>query len=193
MRTSLAALLTLLLPACSLTPQTTAPTNTSSETPAAQTEQRAAGANGIQTSKPAACETTSDCPERTVCQGGEGCEAVWTCEDAARCTRDLVPFCGCDGKTFHASSTCPARKFSRRGPCGLDERVAPQPVPCTSSSDCAEGEFCQGPEGCSVQWTCQPERPCTRDRRAFCGCDGTTFSASSTCPTRPYAHRGKCE
>ncbi len=193
MRTALATLLTLALSACSLTPQTTAPTNTSSESTAVPTEPPTTQPTGIQAAKPATCETSSDCPDSTVCLGAEGCEAVWTCEDATRCTRDLVPYCGCDGKTFHASSTCPARKFSRRGPCGPEERIAPQPRPCTTSNECAEGETCQGPEGCSVQWTCQPERPCTRDRRPFCGCDGTSFSASSTCPTRPYAHRGKCE
>ena len=65
--------------------------------------------------------------------------------------------------------------------------------PCSTSDDCPDGTFCIGPEGCDVQWTCQPFRPCTRDLRPYCGCDGQTFQSSGTCPERPYAHRGPCE
>ena len=66
---------------------------------------------------------------------------------------------------------------------------------CTTSADCAGGTQCLGGEGCAIPWTCQPAlgRPCTADYAPFCGCDGQTFGASSTCPDRPYAHRGPCE
>lgn len=68
------------------------------------------------------------------------------------------------------------------------------PVACTRSADCARGQECLGGEGCAVPWTCQPAvaRPCTADYAPFCGCDGTTFRGSSSCPDRPYAHRGEC-
>jgi len=66
---------------------------------------------------------------------------------------------------------------------------------CTRSQECGRGEQCVGPEGCSVPWTCQPAqgRACTADVAPFCGCDGATFGASSTCPDRPYLYRGPCE
>ena len=64
---------------------------------------------------------------------------------------------------------------------------------CTSSADCGEDEMCIGDEGCDVAWTCQPMRPCTRDLRVYCGCDGQTFEGSGSCPPRPFASRGPCE
>jgi hypothetical protein len=54
-----------------------------------------------------------------VCEG-EGCtdDRPGTCAPRARaCTRDLRQYCGCDGKTFGASGTCPGRRFAARAPC----------------------------------------------------------------------------
>jgi hypothetical protein len=72
----------------------------------------------------------------------------------------------------------------------------PPPVPataCRSNADCPEGAICEG-EGCGddAPGTCVGMRPCTRDLRQYCGCDGVTFGASGTCPGRRYAHRGPC-
>lgn len=64
---------------------------------------------------------------------------------------------------------------------------------CLSGADCASG-VCEG-EGCdaSSPGTCAPEvRPCSRDRRPYCGCDGETFFTSSTCVGRRYASKGPC-
>lgn len=63
---------------------------------------------------------------------------------------------------------------------------------CASGDDCASG-VCEG-EGCGdTTGVCVGRaRPCTRDLQAFCGCDGVTFRASSSCPGRRYAHRGPC-
>ena len=64
---------------------------------------------------------------------------------------------------------------------------------CRTGSDCAANELCMGPEGCGVQWTCRAGPiGCTADLSPFCGCDGTTFFGSSSCPTRPFVHRGAC-
>jgi hypothetical protein len=52
-----------------------------------------------------------------MCSGDAGCDAVWTCQPARPCTRDLVKYCGCDGKTFQGSSTCPLQKWKARGAC----------------------------------------------------------------------------
>jgi len=63
---------------------------------------------------------------------------------------------------------------------------------CESQADCRAGEMCAGPEGCDVAWTCVPAQPCTRDAMLYCACDGETVHGSSTCPPRPYRHRGAC-
>lgn len=34
-----------------------------------------------------------------------------------RCANDRIAYCGCDGKTFYASSTCPKRRFVSVGAC----------------------------------------------------------------------------
>ncbi len=155
------------------------------------------------------CSSSMECPRGQTCQGEQGCDSVWTCQPERICTRDLVPFCGCDGETYRASSTCPDRPYLRRGPCEpqANDQVAPppppsvsepnqpdtgSPIPCTSSAGCPDGQMCMGAEGCDAQWTCQPRRPCTMDLVPFCDCGGETFRASSTCPGRPYAHRGAC-
>ena len=63
---------------------------------------------------------------------------------------------------------------------------------CSTQKDCPEGTFCTGGEGCDLSWTCQPNRPCTRDAVEYCSCEGTTVVGSSRCPPRPYAHKGPC-
>ena len=65
---------------------------------------------------------------------------------------------------------------------------------CTSAADCETG-ICEG-EGCGAasSGVCvSRKRPCTADLRAYCGCDGVTFNASSSCPGRRYAARGECK
>lgn len=70
---------------------------------------------------------------------------------------------------------------------------APDGAACDQGDDCESG-VCEG-EGCeSGTGTCMPRtRRCTRDLRAYCGCDGETFRASGSCPGRRYAQRGPCE
>jgi hypothetical protein len=124
--------------------------------------------------------------------GPQGCDATWVCEEGVGCTRDFVPFCGCDGKTFFGSSLCPPRKYSHKGSCDTDEGEATEKVQCASKADCPSDQMCQGPAGCDEPWTCGPARPCRRDLVTFCGCDGKTFQSSSNCPERPYQQRGAC-
>jgi len=66
----------------------------------------------------ARCLVATQCASG-VCEG-IGCDdtSPGQCVSAARaCTRDLTPFCGCDGATFEAASTCPGRRYARRGAC----------------------------------------------------------------------------
>ncbi len=68
-----------------------------------------------------------------------------------------------------------------------------EPGTCHSSADC-EGGVCEG-LGCddAHRGVCAPKmRPCTRDLRAFCGCDAVTFRSSSSCVGQRYASVGPC-
>ena len=64
---------------------------------------------------------------------------------------------------------------------------------CLRGEDCASGT-CEG-EGCFDEkpGTCAPaQRGCTKDLRAYCGCDGVTFKTSGSCPKRRYEAKGAC-
>ncbi len=63
---------------------------------------------------------------------------------------------------------------------------------CLEHSDCENG-VCEG-LGCGpdMPGACAAQRPCTRDLRAFCGCDGVTFFTSSSCPRQRYQSTGAC-
>ena len=65
----------------------------------------------------AQCLAASEC-ESGICEG-EGCgDTPGTCASASRaCTRDLRTYCGCDGKTFQSSGSCPGQRFSARDAC----------------------------------------------------------------------------
>lgn len=65
---------------------------------------------------------------------------------------------------------------------------------CLSTDQCQSG-ICEG-MGCddATPGVCAPsQRACTRDRRAFCGCDGTQFYGSSSCVGTRYAYKGMCD
>ena len=63
------------------------------------------------------CTDDSDC-DGGICEG-EGCgPGEGTCVPRDRmCTRDLRPYCGCDGQTFRSSGSCPGKRFAHRGEC----------------------------------------------------------------------------
>lgn len=66
----------------------------------------------------AACLDASDCASG-VCEG-LGCtdDQPGVCVARARaCTKDLRPYCGCDGATFRTSGSCPGRRYQAKGPC----------------------------------------------------------------------------
>ncbi len=153
-----------------------------------------AGVGTAQVGSP--CAEGSDCASG-VCEG-EGCDGGALCAPAQRmCTKDLRAYCGCDGKTFMSSGTCPGRPYARRGDCAGDTagfRPAARALgsPCREGKDCASG-MCEG-LGCDGKGAvCVPaDRKCTDDLQAYCGCNGVTFHDSGSCPRRPYRARGAC-
>lgn len=128
-----------------------------------------------------------------VCEG-EGCgvDEPGTCAPAQRaCTRDLRPYCGCDGQTFRTSGSCPGRRYAYRGEC---EELRSAGQACRGAEECRSG-ICEG-QGCGDDepGTCAATgRMCTLDLRPYCGCDGQSFEASSSCPGRRFADRGACD
>ncbi|MEM7153507.1 MAG: hypothetical protein AAF799_11745 [Myxococcota bacterium] len=144
-----------------------------------------------------ACLSDSDC-DGGVCEGqGCGDDTPGTCAPAERmCTRDAQTYCGCDGKEFTSSGSCPGRRFASRGKCEGEPPTGGGKADgesCLAASECAGG-VCEG-EGCGddTPGTCASNsRMCTRDYRAYCGCDGTTFHGSGSCPGQRYAKRGEC-
>lgn len=65
---------------------------------------------------------------------------------------------------------------------------------CERGDQCASG-ICEG-QGCGAdsKGVCMSQnRRCTRDLRAYCGCDGQTFRASGSCPGRRYSARTACK
>lgn len=141
----------------------------------------------------AACDTANQC-QSGVCEGqGCGSKQGVCAQSDRRCTTDLVAYCGCDGKTFRGSSTCPGRRYERRNTCEAPPPKRPSGASCNVGGDCESG-ICEG-QGCGPgQGVCAPKRrACTRDLRAYCGCDGTTFRASGSCPNRRFRSRGPCK
>jgi hypothetical protein len=62
------------------------------------------------------CKGRSECASGESCDFAPGC-APGTCVPDMACTDDWVPYCGCDGQTFHESGSCPSKPYSKRGPC----------------------------------------------------------------------------
>ncbi len=133
------------------------------------------------------------CATGLACLGQMNCTtASGLCVPTRPCTRDAAQFCGCDGVTFTTSSTCPNQNYQYMGACRAPMGDGGLPG-CTTSTDCPPSTVCEG-MGCGTpNGTCVPtDRPCTADFAPFCGCDGTTFNSSSSCPNRRYARRGPC-
>jgi len=132
------------------------------------------------------------CGATAFCLGQNTCRVrVGLCVASRPCTDDLVPYCGCDGVTFNDSSTCPQQNYVSTGPC--TRPVDAGTVGCTTTADCPPGSVCEGlgcgtPDGMCVSLT----RPCLADIASYCGCDGRTFTSSSSCANARYRHRGVC-
>ncbi len=142
----------------------------------------------------ASCLKNEDCASGT-CEG-EGCggDQPGTCAPAQRgCTKDLRSYCGCDGKTFKTSGSCPKRRYANKGACATGNN-RPVGAFCLASSECGS-KLCEG-EGCGDDKPgrcADKKRACTADVVQFCTCDGRTTTGSSSCPGVRFAKRGTCD
>lgn len=155
-----------------------------------------------------ACMRTSTCGPGQQCRGPSGCTSEWACGAERECLLETVAYCDCDEITFYAPGGCPGRPYAHVGACeavgetiaagtelGIhdwDEPPTDDARMCTATSECERGRTCWGVAGCATTWSCVRTRGCRRDSVEYCGCDGATFAASSTCPGRPFVHRGAC-
>jgi hypothetical protein len=66
---------------------------------------------------------------------------------------------------------------------------------CSGTRPCAADLICHGLR-CDERWECLPHQkahPCPVEMVSYCGCDGVTFQALSSCADRPFAHIGACD
>lgn len=81
--------------------------------------------------QPDTCLTDADCGAEQLCEG-MGCDedSPGACVDRNRvCTKDLRPYCGCDGQTFLASGSCPGARYQAAMPCPGDPPSNTPPSP----------------------------------------------------------------
>lgn len=182
------------------TTEAPAPAASEGAAPAATTKEEGPAGSRQKLAEGARCASRDDCASG-ICEG-EGCgdDALGVCAPRERmCTKDLRPYCGCDGKTFSSSGGCPMNRYAHRGRCEPTDAApaagkAALGDACLAGSDCASG-LCEG-QGCGddAPGVCVDHaRHCTRDLVAYCGCDGTTFKASGACAVRRFAHKGACK
>jgi hypothetical protein len=85
------------------------------------------------------------------CQGAS-CDQSWFCFSHFAphpCPFDIIPYCGCDGKTYYFPVTCPEVPYEHAGECGDGVNCDPQDVRCKQTEpDCGAGRVASVVGGC---------------------------------------------
>ncbi len=121
------------------------------------------------------CSPANPCGPEQTCTGVT-CGGPWECvahfDDTVQhpCTTETIPFCGCDGVTFEASTICPNRPWAHAGACGDGVNCNTGSVACADPAPvCPAGQApsivndCYGPCvdvtacRCLYHWQC-PDR-----------------------------------
>lgn len=150
------------------------------------------------------CRSDADCGRAGECVGPIGCGVPWTCQPRSGrvCTGDLAPYCGCDGRTFRGSSSCPPGPYLHVGPCDtpppLDGGVV-TPMGCELPDGriCPLNDTCRVTDGCTIcrctarglecasTGMCRDAGPvrdvATRDAGSACSIRGVTCPVGSLC------------
>jgi hypothetical protein len=83
---------------------------------------------------------------------GTSCDLNWYCFAHFAphpCPLDIVPYCGCDGKTYYFPATCPEVPYEHAGECGDGVNCDPGDVRCTQQEpDCGTGKVASVVGGC---------------------------------------------
>ena len=130
---------------------------------------------------PSVCSATMFCADRSACVG-EACDLPWECvvhfDDTLRheCFPEKIPFCGCNGVTFHAPSNCPDRPYDHVGACDDGSNCDPEDVRCSATvPSCPQGQYASVVGGC--YGPCVPITSCRCEGSYQCpepaknGCD----------------------
>jgi hypothetical protein len=85
------------------------------------------------------------------CQG-TSCDQSWLCFPHFAphpCPLDVIPYCGCDGKTYYFPITCPEVPYEHAGECGDGVNCDPVDVRCKQAEpDCGVGMVASVVRGC---------------------------------------------
>lgn len=118
------------------------------------------------------CETNDDCAADEFCATNLCEDGVGECELRPVSCEGEPEFlvCGCDGRTY--ANVCEVSMAGER-------RAVNGPCPCSDSSECVEGQYCELDNSCLNRGSCVDEPlMCLPTPDLVCGCDGVDYESA---------------